>query len=264
MARLLLLSLLLSVGCLTAYGQDLRTGVPTADGGFLVAGDYIAWLDAEGNVLRKRPLERPLTALAAVGERLYALDEGGLHLLRLAPDGGVAEWEKLPVKGRLCALAADRNTLWAVTDAGEIAHRKDASGWTVFDFNAQYGGFYPSMDFRAVAAGGGSVMVAGLRPDGTPAAFTSARGTVWSERPLDYTEQGLPCLFTAEPFSLSYDAPQDRYYLAGAGGALLALPSCSHCNALARYPVDTLFARISGGTKNLLLGSDGFQRVEER
>ena len=260
MARLLLLSLLLSVGCLTAYGQDLRTGVPTADGGFLVAGDYIAWLDAEGNVLRKRPLERPLTALAVVGERLYALDEGGRHLLRLAPDGGVAEREKLPVKGRLCALAADRNTLWAVTDAGEIARRTGDDAWIVFDFNAQYAGYYPSMDFRAVAAGGGSVMVAGIGPDGRPAAFTSARGTVWSER----TEQGLPCLFTAEPVSLSYDASQDRYYLAGAGGALLALPSCSHCNSLTRYPADTLFARIAGETKKLLLGSDGFQRVEER
>ena len=264
MARLFLLTLLLSVGCLAVRGQDLRTGVPTADGGFLAAGDYLAWLDAEGNVLRKRPLERPLTALATVGECLYALDDRGRDLLRLAPDGGVASREKLPVKGVLRALAADGNTLWAVTDAGEIAHRKDVSGWTVFDFNAQYGGFYPSMDFRAVAAGGGSVMVAGLGPDGSPAAYTSARGTVWAERLLDYTEQGLPCLFTAEPLSLSYDAPQDRYYLAGAGGALLALPSCSHCNALTRYPVFTLFARVAGGTKNLLLGSDGFQRVEER
>ena len=62
-ARLLLLTLFLSVGCLTARGQDLRTGVATADGGFLAAGDYLAWLDADGTVLRKRPLERPLTAL---------------------------------------------------------------------------------------------------------------------------------------------------------------------------------------------------------
>ena len=262
-ARLRILTLLLSVSCLTAYGQDLRTGVPT-DGGFLAAGDCLAWLDAEGNILRKRPLERPLTALAAVGERLYALDDGGRNLLRLAPDGGVAEREKLPVKGRLSALAADRNTLWAVTDTGEIAYRTGDAGWVVFDFNAQYAGYYPSMDFRAVAAGGGSVMVAGIGPDGKPAAFTSARGTVWSERTLDYTEQGLPFLFTAEPISLSYDASQDRFYLAGTGGVLLALPSCSHCNALTRYPVDTLFVRVAGDTKNLLLGSDGFQRIEER
>ena len=263
-ARLLLLTLFLSVGCLTAHGQDLRTGVATEDGGFLAAGDYLAWLDADGNVLRRRPLDRPLTALTSCDGRLYALDADGRELSILNADGTVLSREKLPVKGRLRALAGDRNTLWAVTDAGEIAHRAGSADWVIFDFNAQYAGYYPSMDFRAVAAGGGSVMVAGIGPDGTPAAFTSARGTVWSERLLDYPEQGLPCLFTAEPVSLSYDAPQDRYYLAGAGGALLALPGCSHCNSLTRYPVDTLFARIAGDTKNLLLGSDGFQRVEER
>ena len=263
-ARLRILTLLLSVGCLTAYGQDLRTGVAMPEGCFLVAGEYLAWLDADGNTLKTKPLEQPLTAMTAFGERLYALEAGGHDLLRLAPDGAVADREILPVKGLLRALAADGNTLWAVTDTGEIAYRKGASGWTVFDFNAAYDGFYPAMDFRAVAAGGGSVMVAGLRPDGTPAAYTSARGTVWSERTLDYTEQGLPCLFTAEPISLSYDAPQDRFYLVGTGGAQLALPSCSHCNALTRYPADTLYARIAAGTKKLLLGSDGFRRLEEQ
>ena len=263
-ARLRLLTLFLLAGSLLARGQDLRTGVATPDGGFLVAGEYLAWLDAEANTLKIKPLDCSLTSLVAVGEDLYALDTEGLYLLRLDPDGGVAEQKKLPVKGSLRALYADGPVLWAVTDAGEIAHRKDASDWTVFDFNAEYDGFYPSMDFRAVAAGGGSVMVAGLRPDGTPAAYTSARGTVWSERTLDYSDQGQPCLFTAEPISLSYDASQDRFYLAGTGGALLALPSCSHCNALTRYPTDTLFARIAAGTKNLLLGSDGFRRVEER
>ena len=262
--RLLLLTLFLSVSCLTAHGQDLRTGVATDDGGFLAAGDYLAWLDADGNVLRKRPLNRPLTALASCGGRLYALEADGRELSTLNADGTVVSREKLPVKGRLRALAGDRNTLWAVTDAGEIARRTGGAEWTVFEFNTQYVGYYPSMDFRAVAAGGGSVMVAGIGPDGTPAAFTSARGTVWSERILDYTEQGLPCLFSADPVSLSYDTLQDRFYLAGAGGALLALPGCSHCNSLIRYPVDTLFARIAGDTKNLLLGSDGFQRVEER
>jgi hypothetical protein len=263
-ARLRILTLFLLAAGLTARGQDLRTGVPAAGGGFLAAGDCLAWLDAEGNPLRIRPLEHPLTALTAVGERLYALDSEGRTLLRLGPDGTVAERDTLPVKGRLQALWADGKILWAVTDAGEIVHGDPASGWTVFDFNAQYAGFYPQMDFRAVAAGGGSMMVAGLRPDGTPAAYTSARGTVWSERTLDYMDEGLPCLFTAEPMSLSYDAPQDRYYLVGTGGAQLALPSCSHCNALTRYPTDTLFVRIAAGTKNLLLGSDGFRRAEER
>ena len=120
------------------------------------------------------------------------------------------------------------------------------------------------MDFHAVAAGGGSVMVAGIGPDGTPAAFTSARGTVWSERLLDYTEQGIPFNFNGTVTALSYDAPQDRFYLLGSGGAQLALPGCSHCNSLTRYPVDTLFARIPGASASLLLGTDGFLRLEGR
>ena len=263
-ARLRILTLFLSVCCLTAHGQDLRTGVATPDGGFLAAGECLAWLDADGNVLRLKPLKRSLTAMAAVGERLYALDTDGRELLALDAGGAIAAREKLPVKGHLSALAADGDVLWAVTDAGEIAHRSGASAWTVFEFNTQYKDYYPRMAFRAIAAGGGSVMVAGLRPDGTPAAFTSSRGTVWSERTLEYMSDGFPFTFSAEPVSLSYDAAQDRFYLLGTGGSQLALPGCSHCNVLTRYPAETLFARIAGSTKNLLLGSDGFRRVEER
>lgn len=262
--RLRILTLFLLAGAFAARGQDLRTGVLAADGGFLAAGECLVWLDAEGNTLKIKPLERPFIAMAVCGDRLFAIDANGRELLRLDSGGDVVGRETLPVKGRLQALGAGETVLWAVTDAGEIVHGVPAAGWMVFDFNAQYAGFYPRMDLRAVAAGGGSVMVAGLRPDGTPAVYTSARGTVWSERTLDYTDQGQPSLFTAKPLSLSYDAPQDRYYLLGSGGAQLALPGCSHCNALTRYPADTLFARIVGDTKNLLLGSDGFRRVEER
>ena len=263
-ARRCILTLLLSVGCLAARGQDLRTGVPTADGGFLAAGDYLAWLDAEGTVLRKRPLDHPLTALAVCSSRFYALDADGRRLSLLDPEGTVVSRETLPVRGRLRALAGDRNTLWTVTDAGEIACRTNSGDWVVFDFNAQYAGYYPSMDFRAVAAGGGSVMVAGVTPDGKTAAFTSSRGTVWSERLLDYTEEGLPCFFSENPAALSYDTVQDRFYLVGSGGAQLALPGCSHCNSLARYPVDTLFARVPGAAASLLLGTDSFLRIEGR
>ena len=263
-ARRCILTILLSVSCLAAHGQDLRTGVPTADGGFLAAGDYLAWLDADGTVLRKRPLDRPLTALAVCSGRFYALDADGRRLSLLDAQGTIVSRETLPVHGSLRALAGDRNTLWAVTDAGEIAHRTSAGDWVVFDFNAQYSGYYPSMDFRGVAAGGGSVMVAGVTPDGKTAAFTSSRGTVWSERLLDYTEEGLPFVFSEDPAALSYDAVQDRFYLVGSGGAQLALPGCSHCNSLVRYPVDTLFARVPGAAVSLLLGTDSFLRIEGR
>ena len=257
-----ILTLILLAGGLTARGQDLRTGVPMGEG-FLAAGEYLAWLDADGNVLRRKPLERPLTAMTAAGERLYALDDEGRELLVLNADGTVVSRETLPAQGRLRGLAAEGPVLWAVTDAGEIL-RGNGSDWKVLDFNALYDGYYPRMDLRAVAAGGGSVMVAGVRPDGTPSAFTSARGTVWSERILDYSEDGSTAVFTAIPVSLSYDAQQDRFFLVGSGGAALALPGCSHCNSLTRYPTDVLYARIPSASASLLLGTDGFLRVEKR
>jgi len=261
-ARFHFLTLFLLAGILTARGQDLRTGVPLPDGRFLTAGECLAWLDAEGNVLRLKPLDKPLAVLAAVDDHhCYALDQDGEELIELDPDGKAVSREKLPVKGRLRALACARHVLWAVTDAGEIVHGDKASGWTVLDFNRQYDGYYPPMDFRAVAAGGGSIMVAGVRPDGTPAAFTSSRGTVWSERMLDYTELGQPCAFSAVPVALDYDSRQDRFFLLGSGGQALALPGCSHCNSLERYPADTLYARIPFATGALLLGSDGFRKM---
>lgn len=262
-ARLHLLTLFLLAGILTARGQDLRTGVPLPDGRFLAAGECLAWLDAEGNVLRLKTLEKPLAALAAGDGHCYALDHDGRELIELDPDGQAVSHGKLPVRGRLRALSCSRNVLWAVTDAGEIVHGNKASGWTVLDFNMQYDGYYPPMDFRAVATGGGSIMVAGVRPDGTPAAFTSSRGTVWSERLLDYTELGQPCAFSAVPVSLNYDSRQDRFFLLGSGGQALELPGCSHCNSLSRYPADTLFARIPSAAAGaaLLLGSDGFRKM---
>ena len=262
LARRCILLLFLLAGGLTARGQDFRAGIPSGDG-FLVAGEYLAWMDADGNVLRNRPLEKPLTAMAALKGRIYALDAEGSELLVMNANGVVVARRTPPVQGRLRGLASDGSSLWAVTDVGEILHG-DGTTWRVVDFNAQYAGYYPRMDFRAVAAGGGNVMVAGLRPDGRPAAFTSARGTVWNERALEYMEEGRPVVFTAFPVSLSHDASQDRFLLVGSGGVLLSIPGCSHCNSLSRYPVDTLFVRIPSETGVLLLGSDGFLRVEKR
>ena len=256
--RLHILTLLLLAGCLSARGQDLRTGI-ALDGQYLAAGEYLAWLDQDGDILRTRPLERTLTSLVESDGQLFALDTEGLELLELDTDGHIVGLCELPVRGRLRALAADGGILWTVTDAGEILHGNEVSGWTVLDFNAQYDGYYPPMAFWAIAVGGGSIMVAGMTPGGAPAAFTSARGTVWSERSLDYSEGGSTFTFSALPMGLSYDPAKDRFYLVG-GGEELALPGCSHCNSLTHYPVQTLYARIPAGFGTLLLGSDGFRK----
>ena len=179
-------------------------------------------------------------ALAAHGQDLRTAAKGGLQAVCADPDGAQ----------------------WAVTDAGEILRSADGAAWTVFDFNTEYAGFYPKMSWRAVAAGGGSVMVAGLDADGHLAVYTSSRGTVWSARTLDYTEAGERSVLDVTPSSLSYDPLRDSFFLCGSGGTLFEMPGCSHCNRLTRYPADTLYARIQAGFSATLLGSGGFRKVE--
>lgn len=262
--RIICVGFLLLSGLFAARGQEipLRTAVPTAEG-FLAAGDILVRMDAEGNVLETFDLEMPVTSMALLGDRLFVLDAAGLSILELNRTGLVVSHLDPPVYGHLKAISADDRQLWAVTDAGEILHSSDGLEWAVLDFNEQYNGFYPRIEFKAIAAGGGSIMVAGIRPDGRPAAYTSGMGNVWSERLLDYTEQGRTNLLEAEPVSLSYDPIQDRFYLACSGGWLLALPGCSHCNSIERYPVETLYARAASGFNALLLGSNGFKEVEK-
>ncbi len=250
--------------CFTAaWGQDtFRAAVAFRDG-FVAAGDRIARLDAEAKPTDTFPLQAPLVSLALVEDTLFALDTAGTALLHITPSGEILSRKAAPSRGRLRAIAADGRTLWAVTDAGEILRTRDGEQWTILDFNAHYQGFYPEMAFCAVAAGGGSVMVAGVGTDKTPAAFTSAGGSVWSQRSLDYAEGGVPRMLEAEPLSLSYDALRDRFYLLCKGGFQLTLPSCSHCNSLSRYPVEALYARVPLAFDSLLLGSGGFVRLEK-
>ena len=261
--RIICVGFLLLSSLFAARGQEtLRTAVPTAEG-FLAAGGVLVRMDAEGKILETFALEMPVTSMALLGDRLFVLDAAGLSISEINRSGKVVARLNPPVKGHLTAISADDKQLWAVTDAGEILHSSDGLEWSVLDFNEQYNGFYPRIEFKAIAAGGGSIMVAGLRPDGRPAAYTSGMGNVWSERLLDYTEQGRMNLLEAEPVSLSYDPIQDRFYLACSGGWLLALPGCSHCNSIERYPVETLYARAASGFNALLLGSNGFKEVEK-
>ena len=135
--RILPLLLLVSVW---ARGQELRSALPLEDG-FLAAGECLAWLDAEGNVLKTHPVEVPLVSLAESNGQIYALDTLGREVLRLSSDGEVQERDKPPVVGRLRALASNRGMLMAVTDAGEILTRYDGRNWKVVAFNMQYAGY---------------------------------------------------------------------------------------------------------------------------
>jgi len=263
--RSLILPFFLLLAGWTVQAQEavLRSAVVSGDG-YLAAGDCLAWLDERGVISRTRTVQVPLVALVSLGGSLYAADSSGRDVLQLDASGDVLSRTAPAVRGRIRSLATDGRELFGVTDAGEFIRSRDARSWQVLDFNAEYAGYYPRMDFRAVAAGGGALMVAGVDVSGHLAVFTSSRGTVWAERSLDYRDQGQSRLLDTVPLSLSYDPVQDSFCLTGGGGVLFSMPGCSHCNRLVRYPVDTLYARIPSGYSALLLGSGGFRTTDPR
>ena len=263
--RTILTSFLLLCGLTAARAQEVRLYAAVADPvGFVAVGEVFAHLDAEGNIIDTLSLRVPIVSLAILDDWYYGIDSIGKEILMIHESGEIVARIEPPLNGQLRAIAADETTLWAVTDAGEIIHSKNGFLWSGFDFNKQYAKFYPKMDFRAVAAGGGSIMVAGITDRGNPAAFTaSGSGTVWSERLLDYTKQRRPLHLRAEPVGLAYDEIQDSFYLLCNDGIVFRMPSCSHCNSVENYEVDRVYARVPREFDVLLLGSDGFRVVEK-
>ena len=88
-ARNHILTLILLACCLAARGQDLRTDSPLSDGQYLAAGEYLAWLDGNGDVLRMRPLDRTLAVIVESNGHLYAIDTEGRELIGLDQDGRI-------------------------------------------------------------------------------------------------------------------------------------------------------------------------------
>lgn len=263
--RTIFTSFLLLCGIGAARGQEVRLYAAVPDSaGFVAVGEVFAHLDAEGHVIDTVSLDVPIISLAGLDGWYYGVDTIGKEILMVHETGVVVAHIEPPLNGRLRAIASDGTTLWAVTDAGEIISSENGFIWKSFDFNSQYAGFYPVMDLRAVAAGGGSIMVAGLTPDGRPAAFTaSGSGRVWSERLLNYTRQGRPLNFHGVPVALAFDAIQDSFYMLCEEGQMFRMPACSHCNSLDIYPVATLYARVPLGFDVLILGNDGFRLLEK-
>ena len=263
--RTIITSFLLLCGLNAARGQEVRFYAAVADSaGFVAVGNVFAHFDAEGNVTDSIPLPTTLVSLAALDGWYYGIDTLGKEIFMVHETGEVVARIQPPLEGRLRAITADETALWAVSDAGEMIFSENGFMWSLLDFNKQYAGFYPVMDFRAIAAGGGSLMVAGVTEDGRPAAFTSsASGKVWSERILNYTKNNRPLYLRGVPNALAYDAVQDSFYMMCEDGVMFRMPACSHCNSIERYPVDTLYARVPLGFDVLILGSDGFRLLQK-
>ncbi len=138
---------------------------------------------------------------------------------------------RLPLTGKVTGVTTSKDLCIGVTDKGEIFTSRDGREWNVTDFNKTYEGFYPEMSFVGVAAGTGSFAVAGVTKTNAPAVFISTRGTVWSERPLNYF-QGEEHYLTEIPLGITADLEKDEFVLECTDDVFFFLPACSHCNRL--------------------------------
>lgn len=137
---------------------------------------------------------------------------------------------RLPLTGNVTDMDMNDELCIGVTDTGEIFTSKDGRNWDVNNFNKTYEGYYSKVSFVGVAVGAGSIAVTGITDRNAPAVFISTRGTVWSERPLNYFQGEEQFELTELPVGITADLKRDEFVLECTDDVFFILPPCSHCN----------------------------------
>lgn len=181
-----------------------------------------------------------LKGIDTFGDGVIAITKGK-HILFWDSPFDKARKIFLDMKGEFIGLDAGDEICYAVSDSSEIVSLNLALIGKVFDFNGEYSGYYGNLRIIDIATGPASVCIAAEREDGSPAAFVSGKGSVWSERELNYRSEGIWRQFEKIPLSVTYEEDSDSFVLICNEGWRFHLPSCSHCNYIER---DADFSRI--------------------
>lgn len=238
--RLFLITLTVWLGAAfgsIALAADIIDIKPFSDG-FVKARDdgMLIWSDADGNATDSTQLKIEIAGIEVQQDRV----------LVVSPDCMVMSVERSGRSRRLCrsqlrggadrvvGIAATQDNTLILTRGGVILSTVDFDTFRSMDFNGTYFLYYKETLFCSIAASDNSFFIAGTYPDGMPAVFTSATGTIWSERSLTYTEGGQTLQLELQPVRLSYDRGHDRFVLICADGWQFIMPGCSHCNFLTR------------------------------
>lgn len=147
-------------------------------------------------------------------------------------DSPYSKPRRLPfsARGECVGLSGSDWLCCALTDSSELVLFSPDLRASVFDFNSSYEEYYGHVSLNCVAVGASSVCVAGTDSLGRPVAYISSKGSVWSQRPLEYTMDGRPMRLESAPVAAEYNEAADEFVLVCADGTLFHLPSCSHCN----------------------------------
>lgn len=147
----------------------------------------------------------------------------------------VPDLSQIPTDGSITAVAVQKDSLiLSITENSLISTSHDGVEWESMDFNSTYSEYYGWTVLTHAAASDYDFMILGIDADGLPVAYTSARGRVWSPRPLEYPVGGVYERLHEKPAGLLYDTEHDRYEVVLENGDRLLLPACSHCNQLVK------------------------------
>ena len=173
--------------------------------------------------------------------------------LRIGSLNEKLEFANVELKGNILSLSSNEAYCYGLTDHGDIFYTSNGTEWNVTDFNEMYKGYYQSCTFSKILVTQNQIAVVGENTDGEPVLYFSSKGSVWTERPLVYTdEDGFKAKLNEIPRDIFYDTTHDQYLLLLAHGRLMTIPSCSHCHQLYKITEAEIQA-ISGNGKNIIL-----------
>ena len=231
--------------------------VGASEGALVVIRDgKTAFLPVQGDVAAVIPFRGRLIAAVNGSDPLF-LAYGSLD--------SEPERTALPTEGRLVALTASDQHCFGVSSEGEILRSADGRNWTFQEFNEDYEGYYPVMEFLDVEAGLDNVAVIGRTRNGGSAMFVSSQGIVWSPRELSYSGNSGSYMLEEEPLSLVYDPLADQYILLCSGGVMFYVPACSHCNKREQINANELYSlAFTPQGDFFVVGADSYSAVVPR
>ena len=206
-----------------------------------------------------QPLQGEASALIPFRGKLLVAVNGsdGVRMLCYEGLGTLVDELLLPVEGRMTALTASENYCFGVTSEGEILRSGDGIEWLLQEFNTDYEGYYPPMEFIDVEAGLDNVAIVGRT--------RSSYGIVWSPRELSYSGTSGNYMLEEEPLSIIYDPLADQYVLLCTSGVMFYVPACSHCNKREQIKANELYSlAFTPQGEFFVVGSDSFAAVISR
>ena len=173
---------------------------PYNDGFVMARADgMLTWTDIDGNAIDSIKLKTEIAGIDVRDGRVLAVSPD-CRILSVERGGRSRQLCPSRIKGAtVVGIACTESQTLILTEGGMIYGTADFDSFKVFDFNGTYSSYYDETRFSAISASDNFIYIAGTYHNGMPAVFTSAKGNIWSERNLSYTDGGDNLMLEHQP-----------------------------------------------------------------